>query len=249
MATNVRSCTDEEYQAWIEIFRTDPPSLTKAAEMAVKDPRLGGRPSHHSAKAALEVGWPGSGHKPIREVLESEKTAARVLLAPATAKVKGGSLEQALDNAQMNAVQARVEEAVLVGEARTSVRNTLRSAGELSAVVEKLAIRVARELDVKADDPNYNPDPEKTVNLLSKASQAIRSAVAAGKDCIEMERLLLGEPTSITEHRGASATIDEAISTVENSIDAIQRYKDRQERRAKELSAFETTAEDITDSD
>jgi len=148
-------------------------------------------------------------HAPFQEIVEREQVEARARLEREQQEISKRTIDQEVarraknvEEAQLDATESRAQESRLVRGARANVTVLLQSLARTNAALAKISARVQRSLEKLGDDPADLTIQESAtvVQLLNKLSTATRQAVDAGQKIMEMERLLLGEPTSITAH-------------------------------------------------
>lgn len=97
------------------------------------------------------------------------------------------------------------------------LRGALQRAEDLEGLVATGKDKDGRVLDVREQ-----------VELVRKVGGLMRETSAASKDVIQMERLLLGEPTEILGlHETDGLTEDEAIKGIREAAEAARRYEAR----------------------
>ena len=144
---------------------------------------------HRTAKRAWEKGWPRYGFSPIRDTIQEEQHHARAQRAL--------SLDYSL--AGKDSIAQRTEEATLAGLARSAAGSLLRSILKLAGPVEELAGDLAKALEQqRADFHQDHSDPKALLGLLQRVTSVTREATSAAREAVELERKILGEPSSVT---------------------------------------------------
>jgi hypothetical protein len=180
-------------------------------------------------------------HQPIREIIEAEEVYARAQMAEAQklAVIKEAELERARKNevaerARRDAVEARTQEAGMVRLGRTSSIGLLISLNKLNQGISKLAESLDVSMrEICKDTATGLPrkmgvvEMQRTAQLLNTLSSSVRQANEAAGKALEMERILLGEPTKIIGVQVESMTLAEASRTVRLAIEASERLKAR----------------------
>lgn len=224
--------TLEQYGALLSSFREAPGHLARACKAAGV--------SAVTAKRYWTTGHPEAPDEraqAICEVIAREQVEARARMQALDDKANALAIElesrrraDAQAKAMGDATDTRVAEAQLIRMARGSTMAVLASVTNISKGVAKVAVRVAKSLEAVAQDPAPMDmgQVSNTVRTLTAMASALRQVNDAGRQVMEMERLLLGEPTSITAHMHLSdVTMDEA----ERRLAAGQRALDRAKAR------------------
>jgi hypothetical protein len=227
------------WQALVDAYRSCPGSVAHAAKAA------------QVARATARKAWffglraaPEGCREPIMAILEREQVTARARLEDE--RVKQAAIEaehnrvrrQAEEEkARRDATDARVQEARIVRMARGSAGNLMASLGKMTEGVDKLCAQLNTQLNMWAQ-PRLNAEgqPVKmsavelrtTTQFLATLSTAVRQVNEAGAKAIEMERVLLGEPTHIVGVQNVSAmTYADMERTVRLGMLAVERAKAR----------------------
>jgi hypothetical protein len=182
--------------------------------------------------------------RPIQDVLKEEQETARARLVELQDKTEQLQLEieaqrraAASAAALKDSTDTRVAEAQLIRLARGATTGVLVSLTGLTKGLSSLSKRVAVSLEElgKLTDAAGNALPslslgemDRAVTLVRDVTSAIRAANEAGKQAMEMERLLLGEPTShVQHHHLVEVTVDEAERRMAAGQRALERAKAR----------------------
>lgn len=207
-------------QLWLALlptYRTHPGSHYKAAKATGA--------AFVTCRRMWEQGVPGENLKPLKDVIEEEKKAARASQAPA---VPESMPVEPPEPPRMDEKQAAIRTRAKLGKLCEATREVGMGvlgivAGQLSAV-HKLTGRLDKELAALAQDPwiaverdaDGNPtkyrrvEPGEILSLQERATRTAKNGVLASLAALQMERLHLGLPTVITEQR--DVTLEEAIA-------------------------------------
>lgn len=220
---------EEVYQKLVEGFRISPGNYAGAAQFAGVNPR--------TAKAYWENGLPQKGRPPIAESIRLEQEHARArlqelqleterLAAEIEARRRADDKSKALEDVN----QSRVQEAQMIRMARGAATGLLVTLTSLSKGAARIGGKVQKGLEEMAQDPKPL-SPGEMVNLtrlVQNLTGSLRQANDAAARAMEMERLLLGEPTSIIGHMHlADATQEEAERRINAALKALERAKAR----------------------
>lgn len=196
-----RAISYDDYQKLIDAFRATPGQPAVASRAVVMDVR--------TARKAWEVGLPhlGSWARPIKAIFEEEKVRARAILAETKVGEAKVQVLGIADRAKEDAASARAGEAAVVRTARLNALGLLAATNRMvAAVVNKFSPRFEGLLDALLPklDPNtgeaidVKPEhAERIMKVLLRLSAIVRQGHEASLTALQMERLLLGEPTSI----------------------------------------------------
>jgi hypothetical protein len=176
--------TEQQQRQLLESFRGDSEpgthaSYRRAAEVAGVDPR--------TARRAFKVGWPGV--KPIRDLIEVERTLSRAALRR---EVLTARMDEASRLAMEDAVQARADEGRSVRAVTSAATGALLALhAEQVHVYERTLARL-----MQTDDPNDSKAKAARRAFLDIAMiiSKLAEASATGQRCLA---LVLGSPTHI----------------------------------------------------
>lgn len=217
----VRSITRAEYERYLNAFLTEGYKLKRVSEL------LG--VSFHSAKLAWEIGWVDFAEWaiPIKTAYaertnqgvdaasvdrdrpaEENSAPTAVPLKPAVQALQVQVMSKAeirhmLDSA-IAKVQADVAEALLreqqaVEVARNNVAGLLLSVDKMIAFTRPLVDSMMGKLAVMAADTSV--DPKRVLDLISRIAKVNKMAIEQAEKVLSMQRLLAGQPQTITESR------------------------------------------------
>lgn len=221
-----RTITRAEYERYVNAFLEEGPKWSRIAEV------LG--VAYTSAKLAWEVGWVDHAEwaRPIKEVIaerdkialdaasvdrvhtdEENSAPTAVPLKPAiqalaVRTMTQGEIRQMLDTA-IATVQADVAEALLrekqaIAIARNNVEGLLLSVDKLIAYIRPMVDAMMGRLQLMALDTQV--DPEKVLALIARIAKINKMAIEQADTVLSMQRLLAGQPQSITENRSTPAS-------------------------------------------
>jgi hypothetical protein len=216
------------YDVLLDTFREHPGNSSRAAhEAGVSWP---------TAKRAWTSGWPDRGLRPIREAVEAERVAARSARAGHVTRddeelldherallEESRCVERERLRAQRDAIETRRQEALMV---KLSRENTIALMGAVSRLVE-VAARSAEGLDEKVRSGESELGPKETVRFVSSCTNPTRVAAEAAKLNVQMERMLLGQPTEIIGMDLRSMSLEEAERIIEMANRALERARQR----------------------
>jgi hypothetical protein len=217
--------TDEEWiearEVWLETGRTS--AVAEALGMVA-----------HVAERLVEEG--ARGRPPLR--LEAREQAAIV-------------------EARASSVEASKPSAVVVADARESRTEELRlvrSNRRSALVLANLNVRLLRTADALSEslmkdlvDANGRPtemagrlSPKERVGLIRTVAQIVQRAAEASSKSVQMERLLMGEPTAILGHQDVPSTDGMTPEEAEQWISTAHRALERRMRRRTVIDVTST---------
>lgn len=232
-----RTITIERWQKLADAFRTRPGAVGHAAKTAGVDIRTARRAWYFGLTTA-----PEGCREPLQLVLEREQVTARARLEEArnheaaiAAEEERKRRQAEAEKARRDATDSRVEEAKLVRAARGNAFNLMVSLNKLSGGVSKMCQALDHNLTLQAlldpvtGQPHRMTQIEMRMNsqLLATVSTAIRQVNDAAARAIEMERVLLGEPTHVIGVQVQAMTYGEMARTVELATLAMDRARGR----------------------
>lgn len=222
----------EQHQRLVEAFRTQPGRFLPAAKAAGISP--------FTAKRYWLQGHPDAPDqraKPISQLLDEERLAARARMVELEKQVDTLAVELEAKRrqeqsklAQKDATDTRVQEAQMIRMARGAASGLLVTLTNLSKGAAQVGVRVAKNLNRIANDPADMSQDQlvEMVRTIGALTTALRQANDASRQAMEMERLLLGEPTAIIGHAHLTeVSVDEAERRIQAGLRALQRAKDR----------------------
>lgn len=215
--------TDQIYDALVQGFRESPGNLEHARRRA--------RCGRDMAKRAWERGWPHFRNgKSIQDLFLDEQQAARSALIQEQA-AKLAAAEREREDARRQAIEARKQEGQIVQLARGTSVQALVLVGQIVTGARALAGTLKKQLEAEAAKPAADMSPKEIVYLLGRVAEITARLNNAAELAMKMERLHLGEPTSligITTAGGSVAdelTLDEAELQIEAAQQALRDAK------------------------
>jgi hypothetical protein len=216
----------------VEAYRARPGRYGPAAKAAGVNER--------TAKRYWETGFPAAPDiraKPIAAVIAEEQEFARSRMVELqrsvdtlVAELEAKRRQEVQAKAQLDVSDTRVQEAQLIRMARGATTGLLVTLTNLSKSAARVGVRVAKNLDRLANDPADMSRGEMVdmVRTVQALTGALRSANDAGRQAMDMERMLLGEPTSIVAHvHLTDVTVEEAERRIQAGMRALQRAKEK----------------------
>lgn len=203
-----------------------------------------------TAKRGFHDGWPDYGLDSIAGIIAKEQAGARAAIEGELSEAAEASVAEVAKEkaaARKDAIKARAEEGKLVRAARGNIVELLESGRELLAGYRKLAPRVTKLLAsidrkieaILEDDSTTGVEEmldlvERTAAVLWRLSTSARASTSAGMQALQMERLLLGQPTEIIGVTDLdSMNEDEAIAELEEAAAVAARMKKRRANRIR----------------
>jgi len=185
------------------------------------------------AKRAWEEGFPEHGLPPIRDQLNEERVLARAKLAEERSKellsyeealsADAIRMEQARLAARDEAIESRAQEGQLVKQSRGSILGLFSTLGGLLEAGHKAAGDLQKEIL----DGNLALDFKQTMKFTNSLAFLTKQATEAAKLNMEMERLLLGEPTEILGVNLQAMSMEDAVRTIGLANRALERARKR----------------------
>jgi hypothetical protein len=219
--------TEQQQRQLLESFRGDSEpgthaSYRRAGEAAGVDPR--------TARRAWKVGWPGI--KPIRDLIESEKTLARAALRR---EVLTARMDEASRLAMEDAVQARAD------EGRSVRAVTSAATGALLALHAEQVHTYERTLArlMQTEDPN-DAKAKAARRAFRDITEIVTRLAEAAERGQRMGRLLLGEPSvvlggelslrPVVAPNADTATLVTEIQAAQRALDELRQIEARKEK-------------------
>lgn len=224
----------QKYNALVAAYRDLPKNYSRAAHLAGVT-----RPT---AKRAWSQGWPARNMPAIKDVLEEERILTRSRRRAAIIEANDPDLLERLDEeegaddeiqasssgaiaAQMlakdDAVESRLQESRMVALSRANTIALMSSTSRLlSAAIDK-----AKQLELQIKMGEVNFTPKETQRFIGSLGYLVSKATESAKLTIEMERLLLGEPTEIIGMDIRNMSLDDAARTIELANRALARAR------------------------
>lgn len=210
-----RAITQEFYDSLVEGFARHPGSAAAAARWAKCDPR--------TARRGWAVGWPHDGFKPVSEAIADRQTAARAVLSERAGDEREAARDAAHDltiRARTDAAKERAQEGQIV---RTAKHNALAVAST-AAILAKRGFKLAQDL---TDEELGALTVMQRLKALRDIAEFNRAVALTSEQAIKLERLVLGEPTNIEEHRHVHAVVasKDMADTIERASAALDRAR------------------------
>lgn len=236
-------------EVWLvlrESYRLAPGGHSRASKLAGV--------GYGTAVKAWSLGWPNDldteMQRPLEVTIHEEQLAARARLveleakaAELTTELEAKRRHEVAEKARQDANVSRVEEAQLIRVARGTVGDTLAGLANSAKGALALGRKVEEAFRQLAEDPGKTfglKEAKEVVALLKDTASAVKAITEAGHSAMQMERLLLGEPTSIVAHQHLKdVTLDEAERRIAGAARALERVK----RNPKLLPASMQTVE------
>lgn len=213
-----RAITQDLVAALLDFFRRQPGDISEAARYA--------QCSRPTARKAWAKGFPGHHNgKPLEQVIKEEQAAARAEMLRET-QARAAQAERDREDARKAAVQARKEEGMMVQGTRAVTGQAIVMAQKVITGSNALAERLKQILQTEATKPTPDLTPIAMMNLLREASLVVNRLNDAAYQTMQMERLHLGEPTTIVgvtaTTGGGNVPIDITLEEAEIRIKAAQ---------------------------
>lgn len=195
------------YDALLRAFRETPGDFTEAAKAAACDRR--------TARVAWEFGWRETQWaKPIKDLLDEEKIAARAELATATAAGYVPTSDR--EKARQDAIQTRAETARVIRSTRGNALGVMALTSKVLAGCVPLADQVRRQLEMLKE--NGEVDIKTVLNIVKVGAYITSVAGNAAKLAQEMERIELG----VAEGDAAGPVSDMPSGLHELTLDEVE---------------------------
>lgn len=178
------------------------------------------------ARRAWDTGW-GEDYPAVRELLEQERLAARAERERIDAEaVRAARMKKDMEIAQLrekaheDRVKSAAQEGQVISFARANVLLAFNASTQVLSAINSVSAKVTKELT------EQGVDPETFVRLLKATATTVRAMSDAGEIIMRMERLALGEPTTIigvsssdgdTDKDAALRELREALADLERS--------------------------------
>lgn len=211
-----RAITQDLVTALLDFFRRSPGEISEAARYA--------QCSRPTARKAWNKGFPHHhGGKSLQQVIQEEQAAARAAMLR-EAQEKSAQAERDREASRTAAVQARKEEGMMVQGTRAVTGQAILMAQEVISGSRALSKRLRKILENEAVKPTPDLNPLAMMGLLREASLIINRLNDAAHQTMQMERLHLGEPTSIVgvAVSGGNIPLDITIEEAEIRVKAAQ---------------------------
>ena len=206
-----RPITEELYDSLLRAFREAPGNASYAARLSGCDRRM--------AKRGWEQGWPAfDWAKPIRVMLEREKEAARSQRIQAEREIQAKDRGER-ERARQDAIKTTGEEARAVQQ----LRGNALGLGTITSKMLLAMIPLAERMKVTLESQAVTP--RECARLIKDLSYITRHASEVTKNALEMERLRLGEPTSVLGVRIEEMSPADAVKELSNVQHTLERAR------------------------
>lgn len=219
--------TKNEYDAMLGSLRQTPHSMNAAAKAAGV--------SWQVAKNAFEGVYEEEGYPAIRDVLTAERRSARAALrGDGPARPEEMALLDDRAKRELEEQQASREHAVKVREAEGKMIEAVRgNVLGLLAKTGRMTKSMLQEVDTieaalqSGKDPSGKPlTLDQRLKYLSTISRIVKSATESARHALEMERLVLGQPTEILGVDVNNMTPADAAATIDLAGWALRRARE-----------------------
>lgn len=224
--------TAEVAEVLLESFRQAPGVALRAASRAGCDPRTARKAWRTGLRAALEPRY----HEPFEAILarEQDEVRARVKCEQdealrRTAKLEAERQQGVREKVLEDQTEQRAHEEMLIRNARAATIVLLSNITQISAGVQALGGKVRGALEDRAKDPERLTlkQAKDVIGMVRGLSTGLRQCNDAALRAMEMSRLLVGEPTSITavHHMGAIPLSEakEQIAAAQRAVAELER--------------------------
>lgn len=211
---SARSHTQELYDLFVEAFRIAPGNISHASRFAGT--------GRQYAESAWEKGWTRFDPRwiPIKDYLQQEREmvrAERMRLQDEERKRREAEREKA----KQDAIRSQAEEARAAAQARGNAIG-------LGAVIGKIVlgcIPVADKLRKELEDPNTKLTAKEATQLIQRVSYIVREGNSALRMALEIERMRLGEPTTVVGLKVEEMAPEEMTVHLEAMTRTLERAK------------------------
>lgn len=209
--------TLEQYEGLLKLWRKGVRSMASLAKQSGI--------SRETVTKAVRHGWPAHGWPSVEDAWKTEQEAARAASARATEEEARMSADQR-ELARQDSVAVLLQEARIIGIARSDVGAVLGLAAEMLAPMRVLVAKLKEQLEQHATSGALGV--EASMKLVHRYATIIRLGVDATQKIVETERTRRGDPVETT---GINAIAD---MTPEDAIAELSRIGDSM-NRAREL--------------
>lgn len=226
--------TKEWWERLVAAFRANPafgaaPSVARAVGCDVRTARK-------AWEIGLSTGYDGA-RRPIKDVLAEEQAYARARMADQQAEAERGAAElEAQRRVEQHRkemdqrTEARVQEGYLVQLGRKGAQQMQVTVGQMLAEMGRLLPNIKATVDGMAvlDPMTGRPralsmgELRVVKDLVGTLSGAFKQANDAGARALEMERVVLGEPTKIIANVNVVMTAEDMARRIEGGYEALQ---------------------------
>jgi hypothetical protein len=225
-----RALSQEQVSKLLLSYRARPGDASAAAREAACDVR--------TARKAWDFGLTSTlgCERPLRDVIEQEQVETRARLEQMRAEQErqlsdeeAARRRKAAEQARTDATESRMQEAQMIRIARAGAAQLLASLTTIGKSTVVLGEKVRAALaETYSKEQITLPEANALVRLINSMATSMRQANDAALRAMEMERLLLGEPTNILGVVHAEAlTLTEAEDRINAATEALQHAKTR----------------------
>jgi len=206
-----RAYTKELYDKLVRGFREAPGNFSHAS-------RVSGM-GRTACKLAWECGWPKrTWAPPIKQYLAKEKELIRAERQKQL-EIDQATEELAREKSTKDAINAQAQEAAGSAAARANSLALANVIGRVTIACIPLSERVATMLR----DDNFAFTPQTALRLFSSVAYVVRQGNEALRLALEIERLRVGEPTSVLKLVAEDLSIDDVASQLTHMQRTLQR--------------------------
>lgn len=215
LVPGARVIDKEFYEELRKVFARHPGSFGKVAKEIGCAPQTAQRAWYH--------GWPQKGLQPLSEVVREDQVAARALAAQRRTdalEAKRESQVKLEEQAALDAARSREQEGQIAKTARATALMACTAAANLLQKGHKIAGAIS-----EAQLARMNIAAR--MRALEQMARFAESAARLADHSIKLERVILGEPVSVTEHRHAHVHVEkgEMAATISRANAALERAR------------------------
>lgn len=226
---SARALPDEALQKLLESFRAAPGNVGHAAKASGVH--------RDTARRAWEFGFPKrrGWERPMADLVREEQELARARMQELEAEIQVLAANEearrratAKMQAANDAAATRVEEGKMIRVAREAAARMLGGLNDLASSMPMLSAKIAESIEtfVTQQQTLDLGQIQALLNVYKVLTAGIRQANEAAHAALQMERLLLGEPTAIIGHAHLmDVTQEEAEARIERARKAMERAK------------------------
>ncbi len=209
-----RGYTKQLYELLVQSYRDQPGNSSAAARHAGCNRR--------TAQRAYEHGWPShTWAPPIKDFLKAEKERIRAERARELQAARDQETEMR-EQLQKDAINAQKQEAAGSQQARANSLALANVIGQIAVACIPLSKRVA-----EAVRHDTKMSPHSALKLFSSMAYVVRQGNESLRLALEIERLRVGEPTSILKLQAEDMTVDDVADSLSHLHRTLQRAVDR----------------------
>lgn len=208
-----KSHTQELYDLFVEAFRIAPGNISHASKFAGT--------GRQYAETAWEKGWTQYDPRwiPIRDYLAQERELVRAERARLQEEERR-KREEDRERARRDAIEAQAQEARAAAQARGNAIGLAAIVGKLVLGCVPVADKLRAQLEAGA-----NLSPKESTQLIQRVSYIVREANSAIRMAFEIERMRVGEPTTIVGLKVEDMAPEEMVVHLEAMTRTLMRAK------------------------